>query len=89
MAGVTFLSHLEWNLLDSLFVGSLWILFSVCLAGQTHANLYFCECIGRVRLRCPCPYSNASVGWAASARARGSKIDFTSFLTIYLSFTKL
>jgi hypothetical protein len=30
MAGILCLTHVEWNLLDSLFVGSLWILFFDC-----------------------------------------------------------
>jgi hypothetical protein len=45
--------------------------------------------VGRVGPHCPRPYFNASVGQAASAGARGSKINFISFLTIYSSFTKL
>ncbi len=40
--------------------------------------------VGRVQPRCPCPYSNASVGWAASAGACGSKNQF--YLLSYFLF---
>jgi hypothetical protein len=90
VAGVTCLSHLEWNLLDSLFVGFLWILF-FCLSRRT--NSCKPDCFVNVLEECDLVALVLILTLVLVGRLPPEfvavKIDFTSFLIFNLSFLKL
>ncbi len=73
-AGGTCSSDLEWNLSDSLFLGSRRILFSVRLVGQTHANLVvFVKVLEECNPVILVLVLTLVLVWGPSAGARGSK----------------
>ncbi len=90
-AGIVSLTHVEWNLPDSLFVGPLWILFLRRSPDRASLQtLVVCRMCWKNSTTLCLFVVNGSVGWATlPGDCVIIILAFTSFTVFYLSFYKL